>query len=175
MDLADIGSTPNNPNPLEIPMNRCCIVPPYILRQILINGDARQQARAWSTLTDTEQARGRRKVLAALARLATVTPGVKRRTVYDAGNKYELPGRLVRAEGSRKSKDVAVNEAYNGSGATYDLYWKIYQRNSIDGRGMRIDSTVHYGENYDNAFWDGTQMVYGDGTVIISLISSISA
>ncbi len=134
-----------------------------MLREILKNGDARQQALVWSTLTDTEQARGRRQVMAAITRVAVIAPGVKRRTVYDAGNRYELPGRLVRSENSRKSRDAAVNEAYDGSGETYDLYWKIYRRNSIDGRGMRIDSTVHYGEGYDNAFWDGTQMVYGDG------------
>jgi len=144
-------------------MPRCCIVPPYILREILKNGDARQQARAWFTMTDTEQARGQRRVLAAIAPFATVAPGVKRRTVYDAGHGYDLPGRLVRSEGSRKNKDAAVNEAYDGSGATYNLYWEVFARNSIDGRGMRIDSTVHYGENYDNAFWDGRQMVYGDG------------
>ncbi len=144
-------------------MNHCCIIPPYILREILKNGDARQQGHAWSTLTDSEQARGRRRVMAAIARLAVTAPGVKRRTIYDAGNTYELPGRLVRAEGSRKSRDATVNEAYDGSGRTYDLYWNVYKRNSVDGRGMRIDSTVHYGEGYDNAFWDGTQMVYGDG------------
>jgi Zn-dependent metalloprotease len=58
---------------------------------------------------------------------------------------------------------VAVNEAFDGSGATYDLYYNIYQRNSIDGNGMRLDSTVHYQTGYDNAFWNGEQMVYGDG------------
>jgi Zn-dependent metalloprotease len=56
-----------------------------------------------------------------------------------------------------------VNEAYDGSGVTYDLYNNEYQRNSIDGNGMRLDSTVHYRQGYDNAFWDGEQMVYGDG------------
>ena len=144
-------------------MPRLCIVPPYILREILKNGDARQQARAWSTLTDSEQQRGRRRVLAAIAPLALAAAGVKRRTIYDAGNGYNLPGRLVRSEGGRASKDPAVNEAYDGSGATYDMYWQVYQRNSIDGRGMRLDSSVHYGQEYDNAFWDGRQMVYGDG------------
>lgn len=59
--------------------------------------------------------------------------------------------------------DPSVNEAYDGAGATYDLYRDVYARNSIDDRGMRLDSTVHYGRGYDNAFWDGTQMVYGDG------------
>src|SRR5262249_20304804 len=46
---------------------------------------------------------------------------------------------------------------------TYDLYFDVYGRNSIDGQGTRLDSSVHYGQAYDNAFWDGTQMVYGDG------------
>ncbi len=70
---------------------------------------------------------------------------------------------MVRKEGEGPTADVAVNEAYDGSGYTYDLYNEIYQRNSIDGNGMRLDSTVHYRVGYDNAFWDGEQMVYGDG------------
>jgi Zn-dependent metalloprotease len=56
-----------------------------------------------------------------------------------------------------------VNEAYDGSGITYDLYSDIYGRNSIDNNGLRLNSTVHYQKGYDNAFWDGQQMVYGDG------------
>ena len=77
-------------------------------------------------------------------------------------------GSLLRALWSAKrvipaSKDVAVNEAYDGAGATYDLYYDIYERNSIDNRGMSIVSYVHYDVNYDNAFWDGSEMVYGDG------------
>ncbi|MDQ2979781.1 MAG: M4 family metallopeptidase, partial [Acidobacteriota bacterium] len=58
---------------------------------------------------------------------------------------------------------AAVDEAYDGAGATYDLYRETYGRNSIDDRGMRLDSSVHYGSGYDNAFWNGSQMVYGDG------------
>ena len=41
----------------------------------------------------------------------------------------------------------------------YDFFQKIYERNSMDNRGMRLDSTVHYGRDYDNAFWTGRQMV----------------
>ncbi|MCI0551674.1 MAG: M4 family metallopeptidase, partial [Anaerolineae bacterium] len=74
-----------------------------------------------------------------------------------------LPGTVARKEGDPATADVAVNEAYDGSGITYDLYSDIYKRNSIDGNGMRLDSTVHYRVGYDNAFWDGEQMVYGDG------------
>ncbi len=144
-------------------MPRHCIVPPHMLRSIFQNGTPAQQTKAWATLTASEQIRGQRGVLSALAALASAAPGKKRRTVYDAGGGYKLPGRMVRSEGSRKVKDATVNEAYDGSGATYDFYWKIFDRNSIDGRGMRLDSSVHYGQSYDNAFWNGNQMVYGDG------------
>ncbi len=144
-------------------MTLCCIIPPYLLRSIFLNGDSVQKSQAWSTLTDSEQLRGERRILTAVAPLAATPAGRKRRSVYDALHSYELPGRLVRSEGDRKSKDVRVNEAYEGAGAAYDMFKRIFSRNSIDGRGMRIESTVHYGKAYDNAFWNGRQMVYGDG------------
>jgi Zn-dependent metalloprotease len=144
-------------------MPRFCIVPPYILRAILRNGDSSQQALAWATLTESEQVRGQRRILAPIATLAALPPGKKRRSVYDARHKYDLPGRLARSEGKPKVKDSIVNEAYDGAGATYDMFREVFARNSIDDRGMRIDSTVHYGVNYDNAFWNGQEMVYGDG------------
>ena len=48
---------------------------------------------------------------------------------------------------------MAVNEAYDGSGLVYDFFQQIYESNSVDNRGLRLDSTVHYGRDYDNAFW----------------------
>jgi Zn-dependent metalloprotease len=148
---------------MDLPPCRNCIIPPYMLRAIAQNGSPDQQASAWRTLTNSEQLRGQRLLLATLAAVAGIPTGTRRRTIYDARGGYVLPGRLVRAEGDVKSKDAAVNEAYDGSGATYALYSKVFGRNSIDGRGMRLDSTVHYGKDYDNAFWNGRQMVYGDG------------
>jgi len=73
----------------------------------------------------------------------------------------------VRGEGDPPSTDVAVNEAYDFSGATYDFYETAYNPNSVDGRGLRLDSTVHYDQQFDNAYWDGRQMVYGDGDRIL--------
>ena len=87
----------------------------------------------------------------------------KRRSVFDAQELQDLPGVLVRSEGQAATGDLAVDEAYAGSGATYDLYLEEYNRNSIDDRGMRLDSTVHFSKGYDSAFWNGQQMVYGDG------------
>jgi len=147
-------------------MFRHCIVPPYMLRAILQNGSSEQQALAWSTLTDSEQFRGERRILTAIVPLS-VSPGRKNRCVYDARHTYNLPGRLARSEGKSRSKDLRVNEAYDGAGATYDMFKRVFSRNSIDDRGMRIDSTVHYGMDYENAFWNGRQMVYGDGDGVI--------
>lgn len=139
----------------------CCILPPHMLDHIMQHGNGDQRNWALETLIASERFRGRRAVVGNIS--FAVSPGQKRRTVYDAENGTDLPGTLVRGEGDPPSQDVAVNEAYDGSGATYDLYHDIYERNSIDDKGLRLDSTVHYDVRYDNAFWNGDQMVYGDG------------
>jgi Zn-dependent metalloprotease len=100
------------------------------------------------------------------AMLATPSADVKKeRLVYDMkkqGSSF-LPGKLARREGDPKSKDPAVNEAYDYSGVTYDYYKKIHDRNSLDDKGMTLISSVHLGVDYNNAFWNGEQMAYGDG------------
>jgi Zn-dependent metalloprotease len=141
----------------------CCIIPPIILRNLAEKGDDEQRDLAFSGLQISASLRGKREAIGSFAFAAAVSPGQKRRTIYDAQNGRLLPGKLVRGEGDPKSKDLMVNEAYDGSGKTYDFFMKVYGRNSIDDRGMRLDSTVHYGRKYMNAFWDGQQMVYGDG------------
>ncbi|HKY53138.1 MAG TPA: M4 family metallopeptidase [Anaerolineales bacterium] len=141
-----------------------CIVPPYMLKNIATKGTEAQKILAINTLKMSEQMRGKRSALADFtAATFRVQVGTKDRIIYDAKNGSNLPGTVVRKEGDPPTTDVAVNEAYDGSGLTYDLFNNVYQRNSIDGNGMRLDSTVHYRVGYDNAFWDGEQMVYGDG------------
>ena len=140
-----------------------CIIPPDILRNIAEKGNDAQRDWAYQAIEEGAQIRGQREAIASFAMLAAVPTGGKRRTVYDAQNSTRLPGKLVRGEDDPKSKDIAVNEAFVGAGKTYDFFSKIYDRNSIDDRGMRLDSTVHYDSEYNNAFWNGRQMVYGDG------------
>ena len=139
----------------------CSILSPHMLEKIAENGTPDERRAALGTLALSERFRARRQLLAALPLLTPV--GEKRRTVYDAHNGTSLPGTRARSEGDPPSGDAAADEAYDGAGDTYDLYLDVYGRNSIDGLGMRLDSTVHYGSGYDNAFWNGTQMVYGDG------------
>ena len=91
--------------------------------------------------------------------------GEKRRTILRREEHGADPpsGTLVRSEGGKPSKDAAVNEAYDGLGATYDFYRQVLDCNSLDGTGMRLDAVVHYGDSFNNAFWDGQRMVFGDG------------
>jgi Zn-dependent metalloprotease len=139
------------------------ILPPHVLRSIAERGTPAQRARALQALAVSERIRGRRELLGDIATATAINNPTKQRSVYDAKKGSTLPGTLVRAEGQKAVKDVAVNEAYDGAGATWDLYHDVYDRNSIDDHGMPLVSTVHYRVAYDNAFWDGSQMVYGDG------------
>ncbi|MBX0300015.1 M4 family metallopeptidase [Cryobacterium sp. 1639] len=148
----------------------CGIVPPYLLAHLATVDDPRFSAAA-------EAARRSLRVDAPIrslrssdnrptARPAVPAPGmagVVRRTIWDADHLQSLPGRIVRTEGAPPVADVTVNEAYTGLGDTHDLFWSRYQLDSIDGRGLPLDATVHYGQAYDNAFWDGQRMVFGDG------------
>ena len=141
-----------------------CILPPHILENVATKGTETQKNLAISTLKTSAQMRGKRNALADFTTATfRVAVGGKERIIYDAKNGSNLPGTVVRKEGEGPVADVGVNEAYDGSGVTYDLYNNVFKRNSIDGNGMRLDSTVHYRVGYDNAFWDGEQMVYGDG------------
>jgi Zn-dependent metalloprotease len=145
-------------NPGEI----CFIIPEYMNKNIAEKGTKKQKEHAWKNLILTEQLRGRRLVTGFMSSMFSVSNKLDR-TIFDAGNTENLPGKLVRHEGEKPKGGKTVSEAYDYSGSTYNFYEQLFKRNSIDTNGMRLDSTVHYGEQYNNAFWNGTQMVYGDG------------
>ncbi|CAI4217451.1 unnamed protein product, partial [Parascedosporium putredinis] len=76
------------------------------------------------------------------------------RAVYDAQNsfsEFQLPGTLVRAESQPPTKDKAVNDAYDNVGRVLSVYKQLFRWNSVDNHNMHIISTVHFGENYENA------------------------
>jgi vibriolysin len=84
------------------------------------------------------------------------------RKIYTANNGTSLPGTLLFQEGGSSSDSIAM-AAYNNLGYTYNYYKTKFNRDSIDGAGMTLIATVHYGNKYNNAFWNGSQMVFGDG------------
>lgn len=89
------------------------------------------------------------------------------REVYDTSNTTTLPGALQRSEGQGVTGDASVDAAYDNAGTVYNYFNTTHGRDGIDGAGATIVSTVHYDTNLNNAFWNGTQMVYGDGDGVI--------
>ncbi|WP_031082724.1 M4 family metallopeptidase, partial [Streptomyces sp. NRRL WC-3549] len=96
-------------------------------------------------------------------RTADPVPTKPHRTLYDCRHGTDLPGHKVRDEGDEPTQDASVNRAYAGLGATFELLLSEYGRSSIDGKGLPLIGSVHYDEKYNNAFFDGEQMVFGDG------------
>jgi Zn-dependent metalloprotease len=154
-------------------MSRMCIVPPYVLSALLTNltpatvEDDREIAE-WvqRTLSGRHDKRDLATTMVDPGVSATAPPSIPEavdRTISTAANTGSLPGTRVRGEGDPESSDAAVDEAYTGLGATWQLYHDAFARNSIDGKGLPLLATVHYEKSYDNAFFDGTQMVFGDG------------
>ena len=67
--------------------------------------------------------------------------------------------------------DAAENDAHGFAEVTVNMLSEWMGYNSIDGKGFKILSRVHYGSKYENAFWDGTQMNYGDGASLFYPLS----
>ena len=157
----------NNPschNPLH------CFLPPYIIDRLVESGDAEIRRLGTEALASDAAARAVRSTLAMMPMMAAIPSpsGNKNRLVYDMKNDAPfpivLPGKLIRSEGEQPVVgDEAVNEAYDHAGITYDFYKDVLGRNSLNDQGMSLISSVHYGRRYNNAFWDGKQMAYGDG------------
>jgi Zn-dependent metalloprotease len=149
-----------------------CIVPPDLLRDIIREGNKEERDAAADTIAVDQTFRTLRATFAATlaASPSAMLPmggagGKPHRTIYDQGHSSSISlGTVARSEGGKAVKDVAVNEAYDGFGATYKFYWDTLGRNSIDNAGMPILGLVHYSTDYNNAFWDGQgHMFFGDG------------
>ncbi len=70
----------------------------------------------------------------------------------------------VWGNGNNSDRASAAVDAHYGAATTFDYYKNKQGRSGIFGDGRGVPSRVHYGSNYVNAFWDGTQMTYGDGS-----------
>jgi len=155
----------------------CTFVPPYVLDRLskasdaMVSEETRDAAR--TSLTLDNQLRANRDSQAAstpkpddiIEGVMAPPKGTAGREVYSCHFQVNEPPpfELTRGEGDPLTMDDAVNAAYNHGGAVRDYYKNKLGRNSIDNLGMNQIHNVHFGRNYQNAFWDGTKMVYGDG------------
>jgi Zn-dependent metalloprotease len=90
-------------------------------------------------------------------------------TVYDCKQKTDFAGavKIWDSETNEKVSSVAAKNVIDGGKASWDFYFELFGRNSIDNEGLRISQYIHYDKGLDNAFWDGRRMIYGDGDGII--------
>jgi len=146
----------------------CFVIPTGMLRRLAAHGDPGVAEAAGRTLRINTSLRAFRSQLSTGAP-ATGTPvrTVLRRQVFNCNGVEDLPGDPARMEGDNDSPDPVVNEAYEHAGTTYTFFKTLFGRESVDGHGRTLVSSVHYGKDYDNAFWNGQQMVYGDGDLKI--------
>lgn len=145
------------------------IVPPYLLSRLAATEEerlVRAAAAARATLAAPRTylpVRAAPDLSAAGRELVAEASSTPDRVISDAQNRESLPGIRVRGEEDPVSADAAVNQAFDGLGATFALYWEAFQRSSIDDEAGPLPATVHFGDRYDNAFWNGERMVFGDG------------
>lgn len=144
-----------------------CFLPPYLLERLLDSDDPRIRRIGLRSLVSSAAVRAQRTVVPALVTGVTA-PTHGRRTIFDLQHRITLADAVVaRTEEGPESDDPSVNRAFDGLGVTRDYYGQVLDRDSLDGRGMRLDGYVHRGRKFNNAFWDGRHMVFGDGDGVL--------
>lgn len=145
------------------------IVPPQITSHIAQHHDDQGIRAAAEDTTKHDEGIRAARVHGEGTTAATTT--TINRQIYTCNSTTRLPGTLIRAEGQgaigRRDKSGDPDECYEGLGATYNFYKTVFNRNSIDNKGLALVGSVHYGRKYDNAMWDGKQMIFGDGDLVI--------
>lgn len=134
-------------------------IPWYLLDRIAEHGDRGEREAALETLAKGEPPPSRRPDPVAGRRI-----GDLERRVFDAGNVAEVvTAKPVRREGDPVVGDDAVDDIYEALGAVHTFFWEVFRRDSIDDEGLPLTAVVHYGHNFANMFWSGTELIVGDG------------
>ena len=155
---------PPEARPLR-PVCTCFIVPSAVLRRYAGDPglDDATRKRLQATVVETERLRGLRESyrIAGLrdadrlvAELEAPRPA---QHLFDCQTRKVLPGKVV----AKPTGDF--KKVFDTTAKVAEFYLSVLGRNSIDNKGFDLNSSLHYGVAYDNAFWNGNQMVYGDG------------
>jgi Zn-dependent metalloprotease len=141
----------------------CCALPRRVLEHVARKTGGDPATRLDEHHAHTDEIRQQRHTDSAQS-VQAPAGGRRRRRVHDAGGrKTPLPGRRARDEGDPPVHERDVDDAYQNLGITLDFFQQVFARDSLDGRGMDVVASVHYGDRYPNAMWNGTQMLFGDG------------
>ena len=141
----------------------CYAVPQKLLRHLADNSDDERRGTLATQIRHSAQLRGQRAASRkdAASQKAGNRPG--HHQVFDGHGQTFLPGTLLRDEDALAGSDKVGNSAYENVGIALQFFRDVFGLNSVDGKGLRIDTTVHYGNAFANAMWTGEQMIVGDG------------
>lgn len=155
-----------------------CIIPPYMLTRLMESDNKKVADMAINTNFRNYRFRNDRiffhkaslyeKTILGLIAKQTGKQTMQME-VYDCKQKTDLTGAILLWDSKKNQKitSVAGKNVIKGGKASWDFYWQLFGRNSIDNNGMLIRQYVHYDKGMDNAYWDGRRMVYGDGDGIV--------
>ncbi|MRD49513.1 M4 family metallopeptidase [Caenimonas koreensis] len=141
----------------------CFAVPRKLIQHLADQSDDEGRALLQAQIKHSTGLRGQRSGLSAAAAHPEPATQPLQRRVYDAQGRTLLPGTLLRDEDDAPTRDAQANQAYDNIGIALQFFKSVMGRDSADGRGMRIDTSVHYGFRFANAMWTGEQMIVGDG------------
>lgn len=142
----------------------CFAVPKNLLAQLADDdGDREQRELLRSHIDHSSKLRAQRAVQSQDRPEAKLGKKLLARQVYDAGGRTFLPGKLLRDEDDPPTRDNDADQAYENIGIAMQFFKTVLGRDSVDGQGMRVDTSVHYGYRFTNAMWTGEQMIVGDG------------
>jgi Zn-dependent metalloprotease len=143
----------------------CFAVPKRLLEQLADDADADAESRKLlrGHIDHSSALRGQRAVQSSGRASTRADKEPLRRQVFDAQGRTLLPGKLLRDEDDPPARDKEADEAYENVGIALRFFKTVLGRDSVDGRGMRVDASVHYGNRFTNAMWTGRQMIVGDG------------
>jgi hypothetical protein len=149
-------------------LGSCSFVPPFLLERIAASTHEAADRCRLTLARDQELRDGREAATSSTSpstseAAAAAPAGRAAWVVHTAGNGSTLPGAVVRVAGDVASGDTDVDQAAGGITATLAMYDEVFARSSYDGKDAQVVLTVHYEQGYDNAFWNGDQLVFGDG------------
>jgi Zn-dependent metalloprotease len=151
----------------------CTFIPPHVIDNLARAGiDGAVASAQHGKITREKRAS---RVTDMQEFMSLVAAGKAARQIFDCQHQWTQRVKSVREEGGPLTDDQDTNNAYDYAGTVRGYYKEIMNRNSIDNASMNLILNVHYGEKYQNAFWDGDEMTFGDGdgTLFISFTKSL--
>ena len=144
----------------------CSFIPPHIMEELLKKKDLGFLKESIDPDFMFRERRRNRTAILAEEGISPIT-GNAGRKIYDCQHTTNLDTNVVRSEGQPPVQDAIANTGYDNGGKVRDFYKHQYNYHSFDNRGSDFLFNIHYSNRYNNAFWDGTEMIFGDGDGVV--------